>query len=129
MGDSRHVDFDAFLAQRKQRRKPVTVTYAGKKWRLYPALPAAVVLRVWAMKDRERDLTGGELLELATDLVPPRVLKAWTDNGIAQDDLEVLLLMVLNKYMRAARGGGGRGEAPAPSGAPKASTPSSSTGR
>lgn len=134
-------DFDAAFAERDQgrseeRRQPITIRLYGKRWDLGYDLPAAVVLRLGRLAE-DGDLSNvdlkdpkiaGEVMGLAADLIPPKVLKAWTVEGIGVEDLAEVILWVLTQHRFGQPEVDASGEAPAPTEAETSSDGSSNGG-
>lgn len=125
MATDRYLDFDAAFAE--EVAEPITVKLFGEEWTLPASMPAAVPLQVsrWMAEGRaDSDLTKGELINLAADIVPADILSAWRARGITSDQLGKVIMAIVATYMSGDEASPGEAQGPA-AGAP---TPSSGTG-
>lgn len=113
----RYIDYDAARAER--RGEPVVVHIFGRDWTLYPALPAKVMLDLARLESDlgpDGEVEWAAMLNLAREAIPPEVLDAWLDQGLALEEFAELFGLVMRAYV------GGEddkepdepGEAPAP---------------
>lgn len=123
-------DFDAAFAE--SDAEPVEVTLYGETWTLPAAMPAAFPLTVQRYidegRDPNKDLTRGELLELARTLVPPEIVNAWLDRGLTVAQLMTIVGELMLDYGYVVDG---EADASGGANAPVGATPvsSSDTGR
>jgi hypothetical protein len=133
MAEDRFFDFDAAWAERSAARDveqraedagPIVLTLFGRPWELPSKLPAAGPLAVARLmadgRNVDTDLNDGELLNLATKIIPEEILHRWLGKGMDMEQLGDVIVYVLSKYMGKA--GEDAGEAPAPDGASASSS-------
>lgn len=99
---ARFHDFDAATTERDAGvNDPVVVKKFGQTWELPARMPAAVPLRVarWQAEGRDQDdLTEGETLTLAADIIPGEILNAWLAKGLDLDELGDIVGWVVQQY-------------------------------
>lgn len=132
MSADRFVDYDAAFAEAENARKPLTRRLFGRDWELPGVPPAAVLIRLSRLTADGRtddDLTAGEQMLLAADMIPKNVLDEWLALGLDTDGLALILQDLMREYGKYFTGdsGGAVPEAEAPTGG-AASTIYSATG-
>lgn len=99
---ARFHDFDAATDERDtEANDPVVVKKFGQRWELPGKMPAAVPLRVarWLADGRsDDDLTEGETLTLAADVIPAEILNAWLAKGLDLEELAEIVGWVVQQY-------------------------------
>lgn len=101
-----YVDYDAAFAE--AHAQPLVRRLYGRDWVLPAVPPASVVLhiaRLVADGRSETEFTVAELLSIAAELIPPDVLREWTDRGLDTDRLSFILTDLLNAYAPYFAGG------------------------
>lgn len=132
--DTRFVDYDAAFAELDEQAKPLTRRLFGRDWELPGVPPAAVVIRLsrlFAAGREAEDLSLGEMMALAADLIPAPVLNEWMDRGLQMEQLAIVIEDLIDAYGAqlagdTTPGGGAVPEAEAPT--TGTSTSSSPTG-
>ena len=95
----RFLDFDESMEE--DDTPPMPVKLFGEIWYVPGELPAAVPLKLARfMSDGRADdtLADFELIDLAGDVVPAPVMKAWQDKGITTPKLGYVLMGILKAY-------------------------------
>lgn len=131
------IDLDAILAERKQRKVPLSVHLFGQDWPLPGTMPAAVTMRLlrWAEKgwvneagDVSPDVGALEQMALLGDIVPAETMDAWCAKGLDTEDIEPVISTIMDLYERRFEARA-EGEATAPKGRGHGSSTSSRGGR
>lgn len=101
VADEKYFDYDAAFAEEAEARRPLTRRLFGQVWEL-PGVPnAAVVIRLarlFADGRSEEDLTDGETLMLAADLIPGDILDQWLAKGLDVSQLAMILQDLMVAY-------------------------------
>lgn len=106
--DSRHFDFDAFLAE-KEKSGP-TITIFGQVEELPPALPAIIMVKtVRMMKAKQTEAQIEDLLEMSYAIFGKERFESWLEKGLSVEDLNELIRRVIELYTGTPSRGGRRG--------------------
>ena len=113
MASGKYIDAEQALAELDQ--SPVVLkNFQGQDWELFAAMPAKPVFKILQLEASGRaqdELSAGESLTMAAEMVPPEVLQAWLDGGITTAEIVVLMPAIIDVYNGTSASE--EGEAPA----------------